>query len=58
MQKPSELATDLNKEGGQGLEDRKRYDNGLITVAGDTPNGAAKPASEKRVVANGVANGC
>eukprot|EP00268_Persea_americana_P030137 TRINITY_DN291_c0_g1_i1.p1 TRINITY_DN291_c0_g1~~TRINITY_DN291_c0_g1_i1.p1 ORF type:complete len:764 (+),score=184.27 TRINITY_DN291_c0_g1_i1:198-2294(+) len=58
LQKPSELASDLNKEGGQGVEDRKRYDNGLITVAGDTPNGAAKPASEKRVVANGVANGC
>lgn len=53
-----ELASDLNNKGGEGLEDRKQSDSGVVAAAGEAPNGAAKPASEKRVVANGVANGC
>lgn len=55
LQKPLEMATVLNKEVG---EQKSSEENGLVAVAGDAPNGAAKPATEKRVVVNGVANGC
>lgn len=55
LQKPLEMATVLNKEVG---EQKSSEENGLVAVAGDAPSGAAKPAPEKRVVVNGVANGC
>uniref|UniRef100_A0A1D1XI96 YTH domain-containing family protein n=1 Tax=Anthurium amnicola TaxID=1678845 RepID=A0A1D1XI96_9ARAE len=58
MQKPSELAV-LNKEPVQGaLGERKQSeDNVVSTVVGETQK-VAKLATEKRVVANGVANRC
>ena len=66
-QKPLETVTFLKKEANiVGLGERKpSEENGLTPVAaGDVPK-VAKPATEKRVVANGVAvvangvaNGC
>ena len=66
QQKQLETVTLLKKEANIiGLGERKpSEENGLPPVAGDVPK-VAKPASEKRVVANGVAvvangvaNGC
>ncbi|XP_058086100.1 YTH domain-containing protein ECT2 isoform X2 [Magnolia sinica] len=59
LQNPLELSSSVpNKESGQGLaEGKPSEENGLVAGAGDAPKGA-KPATEKRAVANGVANGC
>jgi hypothetical protein len=60
LQKPQEAVTVLKKEVNVvRLGERKpSEENGLTTAAdADVPK-VAKPATEKRVVANGVANGC
>lgn len=59
-QNSSEVPSDLTKESIPAVhasEEVKLAENGLI-AAGDAPKGAKPVVSEKRVVANGVANGC
>lgn len=59
MQKPLETVSILNKDvphGGLG-ERKLSEENGVAVAAGDALK-IAKPATEKRAIANGVANGC
>jgi YTH domain-containing family protein len=56
LQKPVEVVTVLKKESAH--EDQEQSEKAdVAAVAGAGPKDA-KPATEKRVVANGVANGC
>jgi len=55
-----EVPAELTKESVpvvNGSEEPKVAENGSI-ASGDAPKGAKPVVSEKRVVANGVANGC
>ncbi|KAK4258265.1 hypothetical protein QN277_007734 [Acacia crassicarpa] len=59
-QKP-DVASGLLKESNQaekGGDDHKPMENGSVTNAGDAPKGAKPVVAEKKIVANGVANGC
>uniref|UniRef100_A0A1D1ZFG8 YTH domain-containing family protein n=1 Tax=Anthurium amnicola TaxID=1678845 RepID=A0A1D1ZFG8_9ARAE len=58
LQKPLELASVLNKEPIQGAvgECKPPEENGMVAVVGEAQN-VAKLTTEKKVVANGVANG-
>ncbi|KAA8542954.1 hypothetical protein F0562_024106 [Nyssa sinensis] len=61
-QKASEAAADLIKEPAMAVQtngDVKLLENSYVTKSGDVPKGA-KPVSvsEKKIVANAVANGC
>lgn len=56
-----EAASDLIKDpipSVQANEDPKILDNGSVAKTGDAPKGAKPVVSEKRILANGVANGC
>ncbi|KAF3953993.1 hypothetical protein ACB098_08G131000 [Castanea mollissima] len=56
-----EAASDSIKEpilSVQANEDPKILDNGSVAKTGDAPKGAKPVVSEKRILANGVANGC
>ncbi|KAL6005209.1 hypothetical protein ACLOJK_005771 [Asimina triloba] len=60
VQSPLELSSPAQiKEGGQGPAEGKpsSEETELVPGAGDAPKGA-KPALEKRTLANGTANGC
>ncbi|WOK99454.1 YTH domain-containing family protein 2-like [Canna indica] len=61
LQKPLEVVTILKKEPAQGMhvvtEHVLSEKNGASAVAGVGPKDA-KPVTDKRIVANGVANGC
>ena len=59
LQKPLESVTILNKDVQQGgLEELKpSEENGVAVAAGDALK-MAKPATEKRAIANGYAGGC
>ncbi|XP_077247947.1 YTH domain-containing protein ECT4-like [Tasmannia lanceolata] len=58
LQKPLEATSVLNKEAGHALGERKPLEeNGVVASGGDVLK-SGKPVMEKRVVANGVENGC
>lgn len=62
-QKSLEVASDLIKESMlpavQANGDRKLFENGSVAKSGDAPKVfKSSVVPEKRIVANGVANGC